>query len=137
MLRNLVASFRLLVVTVVLCCGVYPLALWAVGQTLLPSQANGSLVYDKDGKAVGSRQIAQEFKNAAYFQPRPSAASYKAEASGASNWSASNYALRDRVAQTLGPIVKYKSAPLAGLAGVPLVNVLEVNLALREKYGAP
>ena len=31
----------------------------------------------------------------------------------------------------------HASALLAGLAGVPLVNVLEVNLALREKYGAP
>ena len=27
-------------------------------------------------------------------------------------------------------------APLGGLAGVPLVNVLEVNLALRSRYGA-
>src|SRR5262249_52639294 len=27
------------------------------------------------------------------------------------------------------------SAPLGGLAGVPLVNVLEVNLALRERVG--
>ena len=26
------------------------------------------------------------------------------------------------------------AAPLGGLAGVPLVNVLEVNLALRERY---
>jgi K+-transporting ATPase ATPase C chain len=31
----------------------------------------------------------------------------------------------------------HASSPLAGLAGVPLVNVLEVNLALRDKYGAP
>jgi K+-transporting ATPase ATPase C chain len=119
MLRNLVASFWLLVVTAVLCCGIYPLALWAIGQTLLPSQANGSLVYDKDGKAIGSKLIAQEFKNDAYFQPRPSAASYKGEASGASNWGASNYALRDRVAQTLGPIVKYKTGPKAGQLVAP------------------
>ena len=27
------------------------------------------------------------------------------------------------------------SAPLGGLVGVPLVNVLEVNLALRDTYG--
>jgi K+-transporting ATPase ATPase C chain len=27
-------------------------------------------------------------------------------------------------------------APLGGLVGVDLVNVLEVNLALRERYGA-
>jgi potassium-transporting ATPase KdpC subunit len=121
MFRNLAAMFWLLVVTVVLCCGVYPVALWAVGQSLLSSQANGSLIYDKDKKdkdgkpiAIGSKLIAQEFKNDAYFQPRPSAASYKGEASGASNFGANNYQLRDRVAQTLGPIVKYKSGPKAG-----------------------
>jgi K+-transporting ATPase ATPase C chain len=27
--------------------------------------------------------------------------------------------------------------PLGGLVGVPLVNVLEVNLALQDKYGKP
>ena len=119
MFRNLAAMLWLLVVTVVLCCGIYPVALWAVGQTLLRSQANGSLVYDKDGKPIGSKLIAQEFKNDAYFQPRPSAASYKGEASGASNWGANNYALRDRVAQTLGPIVKYKTGPKAGQLVAP------------------
>jgi K+-transporting ATPase ATPase C chain len=29
------------------------------------------------------------------------------------------------------------SAPLGGLAGEKLVNVLEVNLALRDRYGMP
>jgi len=28
-------------------------------------------------------------------------------------------------------------APLGGLVGAPLINVLEMNLALRERYGAP
>src|SRR5262249_9775051 len=47
------------------------------------------------------------------FQPRPSAASYDASASASSALSASNYALRNRVATTLGPIVKYKDGPKA------------------------
>src|SRR5262249_46075091 len=49
-----------------------------------------------------------------YFQPRPSAISYDASASGPSNLSASNYLLRNRVAKILGPIVKYASGPKAG-----------------------
>jgi len=61
------------------------------------------------GQAVGSRLIAQPFTGDEYFQPRPSAASYNAAASGASNWAANNYQLRFRVAKTLGPIVKYGS----------------------------
>ena len=81
----------------------YPLVLWAVGQTFFPFQANGSLLKGPDGKPVGSRLIAQPFTKDEYFQPRPSAASYDASASASSSLAASNYALRDRVARALGP----------------------------------
>jgi K+-transporting ATPase ATPase C chain len=112
------ANLLLIGLTLVLCCVVYPLALWAIGQTVFPSQANGSLVY-KDGKPVGSRLIAQSFTGAEYFQPRPSHAGgdsydgtgYNAAASGASNWAASNPRLRARVARRLGPIVRYAKDP--------------------------
>jgi K+-transporting ATPase ATPase C chain len=70
-------------------------------------KAEGSLIYDKDGKAIGSRLIAQPFTGEGYFQPRPSSVSYNAAGSGASNWGANNYLLRERVARQLGPIVKY------------------------------
>jgi K+-transporting ATPase ATPase C chain len=101
----------LLVLTVLLCSVVYPLILWGAAQTpVLRDLAQGDIVTDAAGKAVGARLIAQDFKGDQYFQPRPSAASYKGEASGASNWAASNYLLRDRVARQLGPIVRYASA---------------------------
>src|SRR5262249_29476888 len=83
-------------------------------QTLFRDKADGSLVLDKSGNAIGSRLIAQPFTADEYFQPRPSAASYNAAASGASNWGANNYLLRDRVARQLGPIVKYQSGPKKG-----------------------
>src|SRR5262249_38359061 len=104
----------LLVVTVVLCWVIYPGILFVVGQTVFPSQANGSLIVDDAGKPIGSRLIAQPFTGDEYFQPRPSAVSYNAAASGASNWGASNYLLRHRVARTLGPIVKYRSGEKKG-----------------------
>jgi K+-transporting ATPase ATPase C chain len=113
MLHQLRANLWLLFLTLLLCCVVYPLALWAVGHTAFRNKAQGSLV-DKNGKpvmaaseAVGSRLIAQPFTSDLYFQPRPSAASYNAAASGASNWGANNYLLRFRVARALGPIAKY------------------------------
>jgi K+-transporting ATPase ATPase C chain len=90
------------------------LVLWAIGQSIFPFQANGSLLKGPDGKPVGSRLIAQPFTKDEYFQPRPSAASYDASASTSSSLAPSNYALRDRVARTLGPIVKYRSGPKAG-----------------------
>jgi K+-transporting ATPase c subunit len=117
---HLRANLWLLSLTVLLCCVLYPLTLWAIGQGLFPDKASGSLL-DKNGNptrdeknAIGSRLIGQPFKGPEYFQPRPSAPGYDASASGGSNLSANNPKLRARVAQTLGPIVKYKNGPKKG-----------------------
>src|SRR5262249_16287395 len=110
--HHLRASLWLILVTLVLCAVVYPLVLLGVG-LVFSDQAEGSLLRDEQKKIVGSRLIAQEFKSANYFHPPPPATSdkpYNASFSGGSNWGASNYALRDRVARQLGPMVKY-SAP--------------------------
>jgi K+-transporting ATPase ATPase C chain len=110
MLGHLRSSLLLLVLTVLVCCVLYPLIVWGIGHAF-PEQAKGSILL-KDGKPVGSRLIAQRFTGDEYFWPRPSFAGslgYDASASGASNWGASNPKLRDRVARTLGPIVRYRS----------------------------
>jgi K+-transporting ATPase ATPase C chain len=109
MLQNLSKSLSLLTFLVVITCGIYPAGLWIVGQTLFSFQANGSLLQNSAGKIIGSKLIAQPFTKDEYFQPRPSAASYDASASASSALAASNYALRDRVARTLGTIVKLQN----------------------------
>ena len=111
MVRYLSKSFWLLFFSVIICCVLYTLLLWGVGQTFFPFQANGSLVKGPDGAVVGSRLIAQPFTKDEYFQPRPSAPSYDASASASSALAPSNYALRDRVARALGPMVTYRSGP--------------------------
>jgi K+-transporting ATPase ATPase C chain len=122
MLQHLRACLWLLIITVTLCCVIYPLVLLGIGKTIFPNQAGGSLV-TKDGtfttndkEAVGSSLIAQPFSGDKYFQPRPSATSpaYNAAGSGASNWAANNYLLRDRVARQLATIVIYASGPDKG-----------------------
>ena len=114
MARYISKSLLLLGFSVVICCGIYPLAVWAIGQSFFPFQANGSMVKGPDGALVGSLLIAQPFTKDEYFQPRPSAASYDASASASSALAPSNYALRDRVARTIGPIAKYRGGPKAG-----------------------
>lgn len=113
MVRILTKSILLLFYAVVLCCGIYPLALFIIGQVFFPFQANGSLLQNSNGKWVGSKLIAQSFTKDEYFWPRPSAASYDASASASSALAASNFALRDRVSRTIGPIVKYRRGPKA------------------------
>ena len=122
MSKYLSKSLLLLAFSVSLCCMIYPLALWAVGQAFFPFQANGSMLNGPDGKPVGSKLIAQPFTKDEYFQPRPSAPSYDASASASSSLSANNYALRDRVARSLAPTATYKSGPRAGEPVAPDVE---------------
>ena len=122
MLRCLSKSILLLGFSVVICCILYPLAMWAIGQTVFPFQANGSMLKGPDGALVGSRLIAQPFTKDEYFQPRPSSPSYDASASASSSLAPSNYALRDRVARALGPIVQYRAGAKAGKPVAPDVE---------------
>jgi len=86
---------------VLLCCGIYPLLVWGVGHALFPFQARGSLLQGKGG-VWGSSLIAQEFKGAGYFHPRPSAAGngYDAMNSGGSNLGPMSQKLYDSVTIT-------------------------------------
>ena len=92
-LGHIWASIGVTLVLGVVCCGLYPLAVWAISQSVFPIQANGSLV-TKDGKfttddkqAIGSSLIGQNFSAPGYFHPRPSAAGngYDGSSSGGSN----------------------------------------------------
>ena len=120
MFREMRANLILFGSTLLLCSVLYPAALWSFGQVLFPGNANGSLVTKGGGTAVGSTLIAQAFTKDEYFWPRPSAASYNAAATGGSNWGAAQPKLRDRVAQLLGPLVRYKAdGPRKGAAVGP------------------
>jgi potassium-transporting ATPase KdpC subunit len=66
-------ALRLSLVTWVLCGLAYPLAVTAVGQWLLPWQANGSLKTDARGEILGSLLIGQQWDGLEWFHGRPSA----------------------------------------------------------------
>jgi K+-transporting ATPase ATPase C chain len=80
------ASIAATLLLAVLCCGIYPAVVWAVGQGLFSHKANGSLVR-VDGKVAGSSLLAQGFTAPKYFHPRPSAAGqgYDAASSSGTN----------------------------------------------------
>src|SRR5262244_533191 len=94
-------AIRTTIVTLVLTGLIYPYVVTGLAQMLFPSQANGTLIADKDGKAIGSEIIAQPFMNPAYLQPRPSSAGDKGwdgTSSGGSNLAVTSKKLQERVA---------------------------------------
>ena len=107
-LRQLRPAILLTLLLTLLAGILYPLVTTGVAQTLFPSQANGSLVY-QNGKAVGSRLIGQYWTQPQYFHGRPSAtlnlqgtlAPYQADNSGGSNLGPTNSALTQTVQQRI------------------------------------
>lgn len=78
---------------------VYPLAVTGIAKAVFPAEADGSLIV-KDGKAVGSNLIGQNFTDPKYFWGRPSATGpmpCNASASSGSNQGPLNPALVDAV----------------------------------------
>ena len=95
-LPQIVASGRIMLATMVICCLLYTLVILGVGQALTPHTANGSLVHSAQGVIIGSESLAQGFIRPEYFWPRPSAVDYNASATGGSNLSPTNPELRSR-----------------------------------------
>src|SRR6516162_2091959 len=90
----------------VVCCGIYPLVVFGIGQLAFHDQANGSLIVDKDGTIHGSRLIGQQFTQDKYFHTRPSNAgangmSYDPTSSGGSNLGPTSQKLHDAIAQNI------------------------------------
>lgn len=164
----------------------YPLVIAGISAAVFPHQASGSLIV-RDGRAIGSELIGQNFTEPKYFWSRPSATGtspYNALASGGSNQGPLNPALADAVkarvaalraadpgntdpvpvdlvtasasgldphisvaaanyqvarvaqarglpaARVTGLVIAHTSQPWLGVFGEPVVNVLQLNLAL-------
>jgi len=99
-MKNLLRPALVLFVLLMFITGViYPFIVTGIAQGLFPAQANGSLLL-RNGQAIGSALIGQNFTDPGYFWSRPSATTpipYDANASGGANLSPTNPALIEAV----------------------------------------
>ncbi len=112
-MRSLMVAIKMTVVLTLLTGIVYPVVMAEIGQVLFPEQAGGSLIYRK-GLPIGSSLIAQNFKAARYFHPRPSAAGnngYDPTSSSGSNLGPTNKSFIDSVKQRTKGVMEEDSIP--------------------------
>ena len=113
MLKELKITVNVTFLLLVICCVVYPLFVFGAGQLFFPQKADGSLVFDSDGKPIASTLLGQTFSADKYFIPRPSAAGtgYDSTSSGGSNYGATSQALHDAVKQRVADYRKANNLP--------------------------
>ena len=110
MKEHITTSIRITLALLVITCGLYPAAVWAIGQVAFHDKANGSLVV-RHGKTIGSALIAQQFTSDRFFHSRPSAANYDAAASTGSNLGPTSAKLRDFVAANVTAFEVHQNVP--------------------------
>lgn len=118
-LQSIRPALALFVILSIITGIAYPLLTTGIGQWLLPTQANGSLM-TQGGQVIGSSLISQQFTEARYFWGRPSAtAPYpnNAAASSGSNLGPLNPALAEAVK---GRVAALKSADPDNKLPVPV-----------------
>lgn len=118
-------ELRATLVALVLCTLVlglaYPLALTGVSQVAFSDAASGDLV-SANGRVVGATLIGQDFKNVPrYFQSRPSATDYAANATGFSNAGPNSADLRDALVERAAAYLERERPydPTLTRAGIP------------------
>jgi K+-transporting ATPase ATPase C chain len=127
---------RLALLSLIICGLLFPIIVTGLAQILMPYQANGEIVKINE-RSIGSALIAQNFTLLTYFHPR----------SGSASGVDPDITLQDaysqipRIQEATGiekdQLVKMVNDNVEGtfwVFGNPYVNVLRINLVLKEKY---
>ena len=116
MIRTIVRSLIVVVITTIVFGGIYPLVVTGIAKVAFSHEADGSLI-KRNGVLVGSELDGQAFAKPQYFHPRPSATSpaYNPEYSTFANLGPTSAALRDQVKKELAGVLKTEGPYNPGL----------------------
>jgi potassium-transporting ATPase KdpC subunit len=114
-MRNVVSSLIAIVVITVVFGFAYPALMTGFGQLAFSRQANGSLI-EQNGKVVGSKLAAQEFKGPRYFHVRPSAVGYNAAGTSFANLGPTNPDLAKNVRAAADAVLRLEGPYNPGLS---------------------
>jgi potassium-transporting ATPase KdpC subunit len=140
--QNLHPSLRVVILMILTAGIAYPLLLVLIGNITLPFQSTGSML-TLDGRIIGSKLIAQEFKSEKLFHVRPASNSTSTVDPHITPEDA--YAQVPRISKVTGlPVSTLKTAIQFNIEknkvsnilvfAPPYVNVLEVNIELISGY---
>jgi potassium-transporting ATPase KdpC subunit len=107
-LSHIVTAVLYTVASVILLGLIYPVAIWALGTVLFHHQAEGSPVYDRNGKLIGSTLVGQLWTKPQYFHGRPSAAGkgYDPTSTGGTNLGPTSKKLLDATKSAIAALRK-------------------------------
>jgi K+-transporting ATPase ATPase C chain len=115
-IRTIVRSLIVVVITTIVFGGIYPLVVTGIAKVAFSHEADGSLI-TRNGVLVGSELDGQAFAKPQYFHSRPSATSpaYNPEYSTFANLGPNSPALRDQVKKELATVLKTEGPYNPGL----------------------
>jgi potassium-transporting ATPase KdpC subunit len=140
--QNIRPSLRVIILMILVVGIGYPILLVLIGEVTLPFQSNGSLL-TLDGKIVGSKLIAQEFKSPKFLHSRPSSDSTSTvdphitpdnAIAQVSNVSKATGIPQNTVRTLIELNIERNKVSNALVFAPQYVNVLEVNLDLVRQY---
>ncbi len=143
-IREITRAIRITIVLWLMTAIIYPLFILGVGQTpFLRERANGSIVQNIQGEAIGSTLIGQQFRSDRYFRSRPSTVRYSqgklarpTGISGASNLAPSNPELVTRIVEQVNQLqdedIQQPTADLVYTSGSGLDPHISVRSAQEQ-----
>jgi K+-transporting ATPase ATPase C chain len=134
MKKDIFISIKYMVLSILLFGLAYTFFITGIGYVFFKNKVTGSVI-ESNGTAIGSKLIAQKFKDPKFFFPRPSSCDYGTIPSGASNYGVTSSDLKKDVDSRIKELGKDAPADLLFASGSGLDPDISPQGALFQVEG--